>query len=42
MKRSITLLDGATGTNLWSMARQRGYSCEPAWLYNYKIGRAHV
>ena len=35
MKRSITLLDGATGTNLWSMARQRGYSCEPAWLYNY-------
>ena len=35
MKRSITLLDGATGTNLWAMAAKRGFSRAPVWLYNH-------
>ncbi len=35
MDRSITLLDGATGTNLWAMARQRGLSRAFVGLYNH-------
>jgi len=31
----VTLLDGATGTNLWAMARQRGLSRAFVGLYNH-------
>ena len=34
MKYDVTLLDGATGTNLWAMARQRGLSRAFVGLYN--------
>lgn len=35
MAGSVTLLDGATGTNLWAMARQRGLSRVFVGLYNF-------
>ena len=34
MKRKITLLDGAGGTNLWKMAEAHGVKKEPVWKYN--------
>ncbi|MBQ2062088.1 MAG: homocysteine S-methyltransferase family protein [Oscillospiraceae bacterium] len=35
MERKTVLLDGATGTNLWVMARQRGLSRAFVGLYNH-------
>ena len=35
MDRQITLLDGATGTNLWAMAAERGIPRTPVWQYNH-------
>ncbi len=34
MSHPITLLDGAVGTNLWAMARERGIPRVPVWQYN--------
>ena len=34
MERSVILLDGATGTNLWAMAADRGIRRDPVWQYN--------
>ena len=34
MADRTTLLDGATGTNLWAMAAARGIPHLPVWQYN--------
>jgi len=34
MSQSITLLDGAVGTNLWALAAERGIPKVPVWQYN--------
>ena len=34
MSRSVTLLDGAVGTNLWAMAARRGIPKAPVWQYS--------
>jgi 5-methyltetrahydrofolate--homocysteine methyltransferase len=34
MKKKITLLDGAVGTTLWSIAEEGGVKKEPVWKYN--------
>ena len=34
MKRNITLLDGAVGTNLWKIAEENGADKVPVWQYN--------
>ncbi len=34
MERKITLMDGAVGTTLWSIAEANGVKKEPVWKYN--------
>ena len=34
MKKDILLLDGASGTHLWNMAEEQGFSKDPVWKYN--------
>lgn len=34
MKKDIILMDGASGTSLWSMAEAQGFAKEPVWKYN--------
>ena len=34
MKRKITLMDGAVGTSLWSIAEKNGVEKVPVWRYN--------
>lgn len=34
MKKQITLLDGAVGTNLWKIAEENGAEKVPVWQYN--------
>ena len=34
MSHAITLLDGAYGTRLWSLAEEHGYAKDPTWTFN--------
>lgn len=34
MKKTITLMDGATGTRLWELAAAAGFDRTPTWRYN--------
>lgn len=34
MEHTVTLMDGAVGTNLWAMAREAGIDQTPVWQYN--------
>ncbi len=49
MKGDITLLDGAIGTRLWTLAEERGIPRDPVWKYNLdhpdlvvQVGREYV
>ena len=34
MEKTITLMDGATGTRLWELAAEAGFDRSPTWRYN--------
>ena len=34
MEHTVTLMDGATGTRLWSLAEEAGFGRAPVWTYN--------
>ncbi len=34
MEKTITLMDGATGTRLWALAEAAGFEKAPVWTYN--------